>query len=172
MGGTPPLSTSHQQHGPPTPVGTPLPEDARVAADRTQRARKAQQPANLAAVVEISDGEDQPATQSKPTFDAGSRSGSDSHSDNDGSNTEGASAPSEAQTEAVRYILACPPKQYRKILKVGPAGDDARGDKEQLVNAFRRLGCLIHPDFNQTKGADKGFKVSLEQACNNVVLRN
>jgi hypothetical protein len=61
----------------------------------------------------------------------------------------------EAQVEGVRYVLACLPKAYCKILKVEFATEDAREDGENRVNSFRTMACQIHPQFNKAKGANK-----------------
>ena len=147
---------SRHQHGLPTPEGTPVPEDARISADKERSARDAKQKATMDPIIETVEGEEPAASQSKPAFDAGSQENSES--DSDESDEEGVAPPSEAQLEAVKHVLACSRKDCRKILKAEPASVDARQDKENMVNSFRKMGCLVHPDSNKGKGADQAFK--------------
>ena len=147
---------SRHQHGLFTPEGTPVPEDARITADKERSARDAKQKATLDSITETVEGEEPAAAQSKPAFDVGSQDDSESNSDE--SHEDDVAPPSEAQVEAVRHVLACSRKDYRKILKVEPASEDARKDKENIVNAHQKIGCLLHPDFNKAKGADKAFR--------------
>jgi hypothetical protein len=118
-----------------------VPEDARVAADKERTAREARQNATMTTIPENSDGEGLPATQSKPAFDVGSKDKGGSESDSDDSEDDEVTPPSQAQAEAVQHVLACPRKKYRKILKVDPAAEDSRQDREDMVNSFRKLGC-------------------------------
>ena len=154
--GTKHVPKSRHQHGLFTPEGTPVPEDARITADKERSARDAKQKATLNPITETVEGEEPAAAQSKPAFDVGSQE--DSESDSDDSDEDDVGPPSEAQVEAVQHVLACSRKDYRKILKLEPASEDARQDKENLVNSFRKMGCLTHPDFNKSKGAEKAFK--------------
>lgn len=151
---------SNSRHGLVTPETTPAPEDAKITADKERNARAAKQ-GSMPSIVEISDSEEASTAQSKPAFDVGSQDDRESDSDSDereaGEGDE-APPPSQAQVEAVEYVLACPRKDYRKILKLGPVADDARQEKENVLNSFNRITCLVHPRFNSTKGAEKAFQ--------------
>ena len=111
-------------------------------------------------VIELPDGEE---ALSKPAFDIGSQDNreSDSGSDSDESDDEGVAPPTEAQVEAVRHVQACDRKDYRKILKLGPAAEDARQERENTLNSFNSFGCLLHPAFNKSEGAEEAWKSKL-----------
>ena len=68
---------------------------------------------------------EEPVT-TKPTFDVGSQDDQFNSSDSEDSDTKGVPQLTEAQVEAVRYVLACRRKDYRKILKLGLVAKDTR----------------------------------------------
>ncbi|KIW86660.1 uncharacterized protein Z519_12715 [Cladophialophora bantiana CBS 173.52] len=123
-----------------TPESTPAPEDGRIAADQARRAREARQQDVMPPIAEE-------PSQSKPPYDA-------SQADQESENVGGDSNSDKA--EAVRYVLGCQRNDYRKILKLEPAADDPQ-EKANIMNAFTRLGCLTHPDYNETEGAHDAF---------------
>ncbi|KIW11737.1 hypothetical protein PV08_09009 [Exophiala spinifera] len=158
---------SRHRHGLPTPEGTLAPEDARITADKERMAREARQQGAMPSIIEVADREE---AQSKPAFDIGaqddrqSQGGGDSGSESDESDDGRPSLATDAQAEAVHSVLACSRRDYRKILKLEAVAEDDRQEKENIVNSFTRLGCLTHPDFNPTKGADEAFKRVLKAA--------
>ena len=148
---------SRHRHGLPTPEGTPVADDARIAADKERSVREARQQSSMPPITENPDGEE---AQSKPPFDIGSQDNrdSDSDSDSDESDDEGVAPPTDAQVDAVDHVLACDPKDYRQILKLGPVAEDPRQEKENIVNKFNHMACQVHPRFNKAQGADKALK--------------
>ena len=83
-----------------------------------------------------------------------SQHASESNDDDQGSRHP----PSRDQIDAVKQVLACGPKEYRKILGITRTGEDGREEKESIVNPLRKRGCLVHPDQNKLAGAEKAFK--------------
>lgn len=156
---------SRHRHGLITPETTPAPEDAKITADKERSARAVKQQGSMPPIVEISDSEEASTAQSKPAFDVGSQDGRESDSGSDESeesDDDEASPPSKAQVEAVEYVLACPQKDCRKILKLGLVAEDARQEKENVLNSFNHITCLVHPRFNSTKGAEEAYKCKLQ----------
>ena len=148
---------SRHQHGILTPESTPVPDDARLRADKERRERAAGRSGTLQPVPESPSGEASSASQTKPPFDVSSQDDQNSDSDTGANDNEHAPQPSAAQVDAVRHVLSCPPKEYRMILKVGPPGGDTQKDKEDKVNSLRKMGCLLNPNYNKAKGAYKAF---------------
>ena len=48
--------------------------------------------------------------------------------------------------------------QYRKILDVNDTYAGPNIEKEAILNAFRKLGMLTHPDYNKVKKSADAFK--------------
>lgn len=142
--------TSRREHGLFTPELTPGPEQARVDADKK---RQLQESAQLSSIAEDGPQDSALSTQSKPEADVESTPSTEAE-DDPGEQP----APSPAQIEAVERVLACPPNQYRKILGLDSRNPDAQADKENVVNNFRKQGCLTHPDYNPAPQAEKALK--------------
>lgn len=122
--------------------------------------RQAQEEARLSTVEETTLQGDALSTQSKPEHDVNLTDSSDA---DDGGHQE--TGPTPTQAEAVQQVLACRSNQYRKILDVESEQADARAEKESVVNSFRKRGCLTHPDYNSTPGAEKAFKSMYHCHC-------
>ncbi|KAK6365860.1 Chaperone protein dnaJ [Lithohypha guttulata] len=138
--------TSHREHG----LFTPGPEQARLDADKE---RQLQESAQSSSIAEDGSQDSALSTQSKPEADVESTASTEAE-DDQGKR----SAPTPAQIEAMNRVLACQPRQYRKILDLGSRDPNSQADREKIVNSFRRQGCLTHPDYNLAPQAEKAFK--------------
>lgn len=139
---------ARQQHGLPTPDGTPAPDTERIVADKEREERNSNHTGNLPQIIETPH-EGSSDAQSKLSVDAGTE---------DNQATDGTAAvPTEAQIALVRHVLACDPLDYQKMFGLKPTGN-ARQDKENLVNLFRSQGSRLHPDFNKVEGAGQAFE--------------
>ena len=144
---------SRHRHGLLTPDTTPAPEDARIAADKERSPREPRQQGAMPPITEISEGgEDQPQIP----YDIGSQDDHESESDSDG--REGALAPTEAQVNAVSHVLACYLKDYHNIMGLGPVAEDARQERENIVNRFNHMVCQVHPRSIKVADAHKALK--------------
>jgi hypothetical protein len=52
------------------------------------------------------------------------------------------------QKEAVTNVLKCPRVKYFKILGLENKFESKRDKKVAIINAFRKIGCLTHPNYN------------------------
>jgi hypothetical protein len=129
-----------------TPGTTPALEDGRVEADNARRAAEAaaQAPQNPQVV-----------TAQVPQNPQGATAANEEEVDNSGEYHP----PKDSQEEenAIQRILSLPSNKPRKILGVGRIFDTPAMQKTAIVNAFRDVGTLIHPDYTNSPGAEAAF---------------
>jgi len=154
MATTPKVGSGHierirQEHGLFTPEPTPDPDHARGEINRLRTQEKS---AQLPSVMEEEPQDKVLSVQSKPE----AATVQDDVAEDDGDDEQ--SAATSTQIEAVQRVQACQPRQHRKILGLGRRDPDARKEKENVINGFRKQGCSVHPDYNPAPDADKAFK--------------
>ena len=123
------------QNGLATPEATPEVDAARVEADR------ARQHAEAAAAAKGQ--QDQEMLEASDPEDGEYRRGGEID---------------EEENEARNRVMSCGSKEYRKILGVEETYDTPAEEKREILNAYRDLGSLIHPDFTDAAGAEKAFR--------------
>lgn len=139
---------SRQQHGLPTPGGTPAPETGRIVADKERKERESTRVGTMPQIIETPHEGPSAAPSGAPVDD-----GTQNHQAADGT----APVPTEEQIALVRHVRECNPQDYQKMFGFKPTGN-ARQDKENLVNLYRRQGSRLHPDFNKAEGAGQAFE--------------
>ncbi|KIW11736.1 hypothetical protein PV08_09008 [Exophiala spinifera] len=147
---------SRQQHGLPTPDGTPAPETGRIMAEKEREEREERESTRvgtLSAIIE---------TPHEVLLAAPSGAPVDNGTQNHQAADETALVPTEEQISLVQHVENCDPQDYQKMFGFKPTGN-VRKDKENMVNLFRRQGSRLHPDFNKAKGADQAFESEFGQ---------
>jgi hypothetical protein len=138
------LQGTRQAHGLATPEGTPGADDARNEADLARRQAESQR-ANV---------------QQDPP-EAESQTGSEGHPKDDNEQSEedeeNDTPPTKNQIEAVDKVMNCRQKAYRKILGVKDTYASVNEERQEVMDAFRELGCLTHKDYNNAENAKKAF---------------
>ena len=142
-----------QNHGLPTPEGTPAPEDGRIVADK-ERDKHRHEPS----LGPIQEAPTTPAPPSKPVSGSSEASGNDGDGGDEEDDPADRHPPSQEQIDAVAEVLAAGAKDHRKILGAVRIGKDDNEEKEIILNAFRKRGSLVHPDYNSSNDAEKAFK--------------
>lgn len=128
------------QNGLATPDTTPAPEDARIAADNARRAAEA------AAAAANNPNDDQEMGEGSEDDDGGEFNPGGGGTDEE-----------EEEKEAIERVMGCGSKNYREILGVEEAYNSPKEEKAAILNAYRDLGTLIHPDFSDDDDAEEAF---------------
>jgi hypothetical protein len=124
------------QNGLASPGGTPAVDDGRVAADKERQAAEA-------------------------AAEAAANGSQDENMKDDDDGDDGDYRPGELdeeEKEARKRVMSCPSQNYREILGVKEAYDNPIEEKAEILKAYRNLGMLIHPDFNDDEEAEEVFK--------------
>jgi hypothetical protein len=67
------------------------------------------------------------------------------------------SDPNEEQNQAIQRILQLKKDDYRNILGVQDKYDTPSAEQEDILNAARKLGTLIHPEFIKGNNTRKAY---------------
>ncbi|KAJ9606523.1 hypothetical protein H2204_015713, partial [Knufia peltigerae] len=126
-------NATRQAHGLATPEQTPEPDTARLKEDEKRR-----QAANQAST----DQGQGASTGSPPSSGEGT-----------GGATEGSNGATQEQIDAVERVMKCLQTDYQHILGIL----DENPSTEDVMAAFKKLGCLTHEKYNKVNHAAEAF---------------
>lgn len=126
-------NATRQAHGLATPEQTPEPDTARLKEDEKRR-----QAANQA----TTDQGQGASTGSPPSSGEGA-----------GGATEGNNGATQEQIDAVERVMKCLQTDYQHILGIL----DKNLSTEDVMAAFKKLGCLTHEKYNKVNHAAEAF---------------
>ena len=141
---------THQAHGLATPEGTPAPDDARTDADIARRQAESQS-------ANAQQDPPKPSEESRTGPEGRSEHGNGENKEDEESEEEEEKPATKEQIEAVGRVMKCGKKAYREILGVKDTYANENEGRQEVLDAFRELGCLVHSNYNDDKQAKKAF---------------
>jgi hypothetical protein len=139
------------QNGLATPGASLEPDEARNAAD------KARQAAETGGTEE-------------DTLMVGENDGGDDDDDDDEDGDFKAEDDDEEANEARKRVMNCDEKNYREILGVNEAYSTRKEERTAILDEYRDLGALLHPDFSDDKDAEAAVKSKWHSSNNLDIL--